>query len=36
MPQAHSKMLGVFCKKTDDVDVKSPILKYVRNIYGSD
>jgi hypothetical protein len=34
MPSAHNIMLAVHCKRTDALDVKSPILTYVRNTYG--
>lgn len=34
MPTAQSVMLAIHCKKTDTVDLKSPVLSYIRHTYS--
>jgi programmed cell death 6-interacting protein len=35
MPSAQHVMLAAHCKKTEQVDVKTPVLTYIRNTYSS-
>lgn len=34
MPSAQHVMLAVHCKRTEQVDVKAPILAYIRSTYS--
>lgn len=34
MPTAHSVMLAIHCKRTETVDVKGPLLAYIRATYS--
>lgn len=34
MPTAQSVMLGIHCKKTEAVDLKAPLLAYIRATYS--
>lgn len=34
MPSAQNVMLAVHCKRTDQLDVKAPILSYIRSTYS--
>lgn len=34
MPSALSVLLAVHCKKTDNVDLKTPVHKYISNTYS--
>lgn len=34
MPTAQSVMLAIHCKKTDPVDLKSPLISYIRSTYS--
>jgi len=34
MPSAQHVMLAVHCKKTDQIDIKAPILAYIRHTYS--
>jgi programmed cell death 6-interacting protein len=34
MPSAHNVMLAIHAKRTDNVDLKGPILTYIRETYS--
>ena len=34
MPTAQSVMLAIHCKKTETVDIKTPLLTYIRATYS--
>jgi programmed cell death 6-interacting protein len=34
MPSAQHVMLAIHCKRTDNVEIKNPVLSYVRETYG--